>query len=64
VQYQVALLCRRLYSRYVAKPAAHTAERVKEVEEGKFDAEISRLMAMEQSELAELYNNRDMEPRD
>jgi formate hydrogenlyase subunit 6/NADH:ubiquinone oxidoreductase subunit I len=64
VQYQVALLCRRLYSRYIAKPAAHTAERVKEVENGKFDTEISKLMAMKQSELAELYNNRDMEPGD
>ena len=64
VQYQVALLCRRLYSRYIAKPAAHTAERVKEVEDGKFDAEIAKLMKLPQPELAELYDNRDMEPRD
>ena len=64
VQYNVALLCRRLYSRYLAPAAEHTKARVKEVQDGKFDDEIARLMKMKQSELAELYNNRDMEPRD
>jgi formate hydrogenlyase subunit 6/NADH:ubiquinone oxidoreductase subunit I len=64
VQYQVALLCRRLYSRYIAPQASHLVERMKEMEEGKFDSEISRLMKMKQPELAELYDNRDMEPRD
>jgi ferredoxin len=63
VQYQVALLCRRLYSRYIAPASPHLAERMKEMESGEFDAEMARLMKMDKAELAELYNNRDMEPR-
>ena len=64
VQYNVGLLCRRLYSRYIAPQAEHTKERVEELEAGKFDEDVSKLMKMDQKELAELYNNRDMEPRD
>ena len=64
VQYQVALLCRRLYSRYIAPQAPHLAERMKEMEEGELDSEVSKLMKMKQPELAKLYDNRDMEPRD
>jgi succinate dehydrogenase/fumarate reductase-like Fe-S protein len=64
VQYQVALLCRRLYSRYIAPQSQHLADRMKEMEAGKFDADIAKLMKMKQPEIAKLYNNRDMEPRD
>jgi Fe-S oxidoreductase len=64
VQYQVALLCRRLYSRHIAPKAPHLAERMKEMEAGKYDEEVGKLMKMKQPELAKLYNNRDMEPRD
>jgi ferredoxin len=64
VQYQVALLCRRLYSRYIAPPAPHLAQRVKEMEQGRFDADVDKLMKMKQPELAKLYDSRDMEPRD
>jgi heterodisulfide reductase subunit C len=64
VQYQVALLCRRLYSRYIAQKSPHLTERMKEMAEGKFDNEIDKLMKMKQPELAKLYDNRDMEPRD
>jgi succinate dehydrogenase/fumarate reductase-like Fe-S protein len=62
VQYQVALLCRRLYSRYIAPPAKHLEKRVKEVEKGKFDAEIDKLMKMKKPELSKLYGAREIEP--
>ena len=39
VQYNVAILCRRLYAKYMAPKAKHVASRVKEIEAGKFDAE-------------------------
>jgi formate hydrogenlyase subunit 6/NADH:ubiquinone oxidoreductase subunit I len=62
-QFNVGILARRLYSKYIAPPAAHLAERLKEIEEGKFKTEIEKLMKMGREELQELYNNRDMEPK-
>ncbi len=62
VQYQVGLLCRRLYARHIAPKAKHLAKRLKEVQQGKFDAEIEKLMKMKKSELAKLYDARDIEP--
>ncbi len=62
VQYNIAILCRRLYGRYIAPRAQHLAERVREIEAGKYDAEIAALKAMSKEELAEKYNSRDIEP--
>jgi formate hydrogenlyase subunit 6/NADH:ubiquinone oxidoreductase subunit I len=64
VQYNVALLCRRLYSRHVAPKAEHLEKRVEEVKSHKFDDDIGKLMKMDKTELAELYNARDIEPGD
>ena len=36
VQYNFAILCRRLYGKYIAPRAEHLAERVKQIEKGKF----------------------------
>ncbi len=63
VQYQVALLCRRLYSRHIAPEAPHLKNRLKEMADGEFNAEMDKLTKMKQADLAELYDNRDMEPR-
>lgn len=62
VQFNVAILCRRLYARHVAPPAAHLAERVREVAAGAFDAELSRLKALPVVELRRAYESRDIEP--
>lgn len=62
VQYNIAILCRRLYGRYIAPRAQHLAERVREIEAGKYDAEIAALKAMSKEQLAEKYNSRDIEP--
>jgi heterodisulfide reductase subunit C/ferredoxin len=62
VQYNVAILCRRLYARHVAPRAAHLAKRVKEIEEGKFDSELNKLTKTDEKKLRELYNKRDIEP--
>lgn len=63
-QYNVALLCRRLYARHVAPKAKHLEKRVGEVEKGVFDEEIAELKTMDQKKLAELYDARDIEPED
>ena len=62
-QFNVGILTRRLYSKHIAPPAQHLAERMKEIEGGKFDEELDKLMALGTEELRELYVNRDMEPK-
>ncbi len=64
VQFNVAILCRRLYARHVAPPAAHLAERVREVQAGAFDGELARLKALPRDELRQLYNAREIEPEE
>jgi formate hydrogenlyase subunit 6/NADH:ubiquinone oxidoreductase subunit I len=63
VQYYVGILCRRLYAREVAARAQHLADRVEEVENGKFDEEITVLMNASEEELRKRYDARDMEPK-
>ncbi len=62
-QFNVGILTRRLYAKHIAPPAQHLAERLKEMEEGKFDTEIEKLMKASREELKELYTSRDMEPK-
>lgn len=61
VQYHVAQLCRRLYGHHIAPRAQHLAERVQQIEAGRFDQEIAELKAMSEEELAQRYNTRDIE---
>jgi ferredoxin len=63
VQYNVAILCRRLYARHVAPPAMHLADRVKEIDEGKFDSELEELMSSDEQKLRKKYNEREIEPQ-
>lgn len=63
VQYNVAILARRLYARHVACEAEHLKKRVKEIEEGKFDKEVENLMKADEKTLRKLYNGRDIEPQ-
>jgi len=58
----VALLCRRLYGRYLVPRFQHLASRVAEIKEEKFDAELLELKKIEESELRRRYNERDIEP--
>ncbi len=60
--YHIALLCRRLYGRYLAPRFQHLANGVAEIKEEKFDAELLELKKMKESELRRCYNARDIEP--
>jgi succinate dehydrogenase/fumarate reductase-like Fe-S protein len=62
-QYNVAILARRLYGRYMAPRSAHLEERLKEIEAGRYDAEIKELKEASKTELAERYEARDIEPQ-
>ncbi len=58
---QVAMLARRLNGKYLAPESKHLTQRVKEIGEGAFDAELAAMMARPVGELKELYDHRDIE---
>jgi succinate dehydrogenase/fumarate reductase-like Fe-S protein len=62
-QYNIAMLARRLYGRYLSPRSEHLYERVAEIESGEYDVELSELKAMGQEELEERYKARDIEPK-
>ena len=55
------MLARRLNGKYIAPECGHLADRVNEVNEGKFTSLIEDLMQKPIEELKELYNNREIE---
>jgi len=61
-QSNVALLCRRLYGKYLAPRSQHLRERIEEIEAGKFDGELAKLKSMGEEELRQRYRERDIEP--
>jgi len=61
VPYSAALLARRLYGKYVMPRAKHVDERIKEIEDGKFDGEIKNLMGASLDVLKEMYTKREIE---
>ncbi len=60
-QYNYALLARRLYGKYIARPARHLQERLEEIKQKKFDSEIEKLMKASKEELRALYAKRKIE---
>ena len=57
----VALLGRRLYGKYLAPPAAHVQQRVREISLGAFSSDISELKGLPLAELKSRYNARAIE---
>ncbi|MFQ5814062.1 MAG: 4Fe-4S ferredoxin, partial [Anaerolineae bacterium] len=62
VQYNIAILCRRLYGKYLAPKAEHLSERVAEIKAGKFDEPLREMKSLSEGELRQRYNERDIEP--
>lgn len=60
-QYNIAILARRLYGKYLAPKAEFFRTRLKEVEDGKFDEEIAHLMKMSREELDKAYYSRKID---
>ena len=61
-QYNIGILARRIYGRYIALKAAHVREMVGRVEQGRYEEGLRRLMATPMEELKGIYNKREMEP--
>jgi formate hydrogenlyase subunit 6/NADH:ubiquinone oxidoreductase subunit I len=64
VQYNIAILCRRLYGKHMAPKAEHVKVREAEISKGKFDKELKKLMKSDIKTLKKLYNKRDIEPEE
>ena len=62
VPYNIALLCRRLYGRYLAPVSKHLEDRIAEIEAGKFDAELQELKKTSEGKLRRRYAEREIEP--
>jgi succinate dehydrogenase/fumarate reductase-like Fe-S protein len=61
-QYNIAILARRLYGRYLAPRSEHLKERLEEIEVGAFEAQLEELKQLSRDELVERYEARDIEP--
>ncbi len=61
MHYDVAILCRRLFAKYLVPKANDLKERVKEIDEGKFDKELEEYTKKSIDELKKLYDQRDIE---
>jgi succinate dehydrogenase/fumarate reductase-like Fe-S protein len=61
-QYNIAILCRRLYGKYLAPRSKHLEERLREIQEGKFDEEMKKIKSLSVDELKKIYSARDIEP--
>jgi len=61
VQYNIAILCRRLYGKYLAPRARHLSERVVEIKAGEFDESLREMKSLGEEELRQRYNERDIE---
>jgi CO dehydrogenase/acetyl-CoA synthase alpha subunit len=64
VQYNIAILCRRLYGKHMAPKAEHVKVRIVEIHDGKFDEELKKLMKSDIMTLRKLYIKRDIEPEE
>ncbi len=60
VQYNAAMLARRLYGKYIMPDSPDLDNRVKEIAEGKFDEELDEAARMDLEELKEIYYNREI----
>lgn len=61
VQYNVGILGRRLYGRYLSPKSRELEDRIKEVQAGKFDNEYKKMMEMDKADLKKMYYERDTE---
>jgi len=61
VQYNVGLLAKRLYGKYLSKKSPELKKRLKEVKNRKFDKEYKELMSMRKDKLKKKYYARDLE---
>lgn len=60
-QYNIAILARRLYGRYLALRSEHLSVRVTEIQQGQFDDDLAGLKTLDIAALKEQYKARQVE---
>lgn len=60
VQYNAAILARRLYGKYLMKKSPDLENRVKEIAEGLYDEQLKDAVAMDRAELKKVYYEREI----
>lgn len=60
-QYNIAILARRLYGRYLSPRSEHLHQRVQEIQQGAFDQTLAELKALDVNTLKERYKARPIE---
>jgi ferredoxin len=60
VPYNVSLLCRRLYGRYMAPKSKHLDERIAEIEAGKFNTELEEMEGLSPEDLRRRFDERNI----
>jgi succinate dehydrogenase/fumarate reductase-like Fe-S protein len=60
-QYNIAILARRLYGRYLAPRSEHLLKRVEEINAGTYDLEMAELKTLDIDTLKSRYKARDIE---
>ncbi|MFH1252641.1 MAG: 4Fe-4S dicluster domain-containing protein [bacterium] len=53
--YNIMLLCKRIYGKFIQKPYRNLALRMKEIKDGQFDQRLDELMTADLNELKEIY---------
>lgn len=59
--YHISQLARCLYGKYLAKKSKNLEKRVKEIEEGKYDKELDKLVKMKTEDVIKLYKDEGAE---
>jgi heterodisulfide reductase subunit C len=62
VQYNIAILARRLYARHLVPKAQHVAKAAENIEKKLWDEELKDLKMMRQDELKKIYKALEIEP--
>jgi len=60
VQYNAAMLARRLYGKYIMPDSPDLNKRVEEIIEGKYEEDLDKAVQMDAEELKETYYKRDI----
>ncbi|MBC8384641.1 MAG: 4Fe-4S ferredoxin [Candidatus Cloacimonetes bacterium] len=63
VQYNAATLAQRLYGKYLAPKSPEVEEMINEIEEGKYDKELTELTIANRDELSKKYYSREIKLR-
>ncbi len=60
VQYNAAILAQRLYGRYLAKRSPELDDRIKEIQSGKYEAELNELASLDREQISKRYYERQI----